>query len=113
MKSIYTAKGETNESDIVWFDIPQLIIVPEGLDMKEYPTTAEAHDDNYYNYTSERMSKVAIDGTDIYIQGILSQCPNGWAKGTITTAPAASASDYTVTIPSMQCQGSQREAREE
>lgn len=106
VKSIYTAKGETNESDIVWFDIPQLIIVPEGLDMKEYPTTAEAHDDNYYNYTSERMSKVAIDGTDIYIQGILPQCPNGWAKGTITTAPAASASDYTVTIPSLQCQGS-------
>ena len=57
----------------------------------EYPTTAEAHDDNYYNYTSERVSKVAIDGTDFYIQGILPQCPYGWTKGTITTVPGASA----------------------
>ena len=106
VKSIYTAKGETNESDIVWFDIPQLTAVPDGLDMKEYPTTAEVHDDNYYNYTSERVSKVAIDGTDIYIQGILPQCPYAWAKGTITTVPGESASGFTVTIPSMQCQGS-------
>lgn len=56
-----------------------------------------AHDDSYYNYTSERFSKVAIDGTDIYIQGLLPQCPYGWAKGVI--------SGTTVTIPRMQCQG--------
>lgn len=101
VKSIYTAAGETNESDIVWFDIPQLTIVPDGLEMKEYPTTSEVHDNNYYNYTSERSSKVAIDGNNIYIQGILPQCPNGWAKGTI--------SGTTVSIPIMQCQGSSNE----
>ena len=101
VKSVYTAKNETHESDIAWFFIPQLTVVPDGLEMKEYPTTAEAHDDNYYNYTSERTSKVAIDGTDIYIQGILPQCPYGWAKGTI--------SGTTVTLPSLQCQGSTNE----
>lgn len=97
VKSIYTAKGTANESDIIWFEIPQLTAVPDGLEMKEYPTTSEAHDDSYYNYTSERFSKVAIDGTDIYIQGLLPQCPYGWAKGVI--------SGTTVTIPRMQCQG--------
>ena len=98
VKSVYKAKGETRESNIVWFEIPELIMVPDGLEMKEYPTTAEAHDDQYYNYTSERTSKVAIDGNTIYIQGLLPQCPYGWAEGTINGT--------TVTFAPMQCQGS-------
>ena len=102
VKSIYTAKGETNESGISWFEIPQLITVPDGLEAKEYPTLSEAHDASYNNYTSERVSKVAIDGNNIYIQGILPQSPYGWAKGTIR--------GNTVTIPSMQCQGSSKDS---
>lgn len=98
VKSVYKAKGETRESNITWFDIPALTIVPEGLEMKEYPTAGEAHDDNYSIYTSERTSKVAIDGNTIYIQGLLPQCPYGWAKGTINGTK--------VSFAPMQCQGS-------
>ena len=101
VKSVYKAKGETRESNITWFDIPALTTVPEGLEMKEYPTAGEAHDDNYSIYTSERTSKVAIDGNTIYIQGLLPQCPYGWAKGTINGTK--------VTIAPMQCQGSSNE----
>lgn len=67
VKIIYTAKGEANGSGISWFEIPQLVTVSDGLEVKEYPTFGEAHDEAYNNYTSERVSRVAIDGSSIFI----------------------------------------------
>ena len=81
VKSIYAAGGETNESQIAWFAIPQLVEVPEGLEVKEYPVTADAYSGSWTDYTGAAL--VGVDGTDVYVQGILPHCPNGWAKGTI------------------------------
>ena len=81
VKSIYTALGETNESQITWFEIPQLVEVPEGLEVKEYPVSADAYSGSWDTYKGTAL--VGVDGTDVYVQGILPHCPNGWAKGTI------------------------------
>ena len=80
-KSIYTGGGETNESEIAWFEIPQLVSVPEGLEVKEYPVTADAYSGSWSTYTGTAL--IGIDGTDIYIKGILPHCPDAWAKGTL------------------------------
>ena len=93
-KSIYTAGGETHESEIAWFGIPQLVVVPEGLEVKEYPVTADAYSGSWTTYTGTVL--VGIDGTDIYVKGILPHCPEGWAKGTIE--------DGVATFP-VQCVG--------
>ncbi len=97
VKSIYTALGETNESEMSeWFEIPELVTVPEGLELKEYPVTADArYSSGWETYTG--TVKVGIDGEDFYVQGLLPHCPNGWAKGTI--------SGTTVTLPSLQFMG--------
>ena len=94
-KSIYTASGETNESEIAWFEIPQLVVVPESVETNEYPVTAQAYDgSSTITYTGTAL--VGVDGTDVYIQGILPHCPNGWAKGTLE--------EGVVTFP-VQCVG--------
>ncbi|MBP3710853.1 MAG: hypothetical protein J6I86_00120 [Bacteroidaceae bacterium] len=93
-KSIYTAAGVTNESELTRFIIPQIVTVPDGLELKEYPATADAYSGSWTTYNS--TVKVGIDGTDVYIQGIMPQAPNGWVKGTIK--------DGVVTFP-IQCIG--------
>ena len=95
-KSIYTAAGETNESEMSeWYEIPQLVVVPESVETNEYPVTAQAYDgSSTITYTGTAL--VGVDGTDVYIQGILPHCPNGWAKGTLE--------EGVVTFP-VQCVG--------
>ena len=95
-KSIYTAGGETNESNIAWFGIPQLVELPEGVEVKEYPVTADGYygSSGWQTYTGTAL--VGVVGTDVYVQGILPHCPEGWAKGTLE--------DGVVTFP-VQCVG--------
>ncbi len=81
-KSIYAALGEINESEISWFEFPQVATVPDGVECKEYPATADANSNGTWT-TYEATVMVAVDGEDVYIQGIMPQCPNGWAKGTL------------------------------
>ena len=93
-KSIYTAGGETHESEIAWFGIPQLVELPEGVEVKEYPVTADAYSGSWTTYTGTAL--VGVNGTDVYVQGILPHCPEGWAKGTLE--------EGVVTFP-VQCVG--------
>lgn len=94
-KSIYTAAGETNESELsAWFEIPELVVVPEGLEVKEYPVTADAYTGTWNDY--EGTVNLGVDGTDVYIQGIHPTLPNAWVKGTLE--------DGVVTFP-IQCMG--------
>ena len=94
-KSIYTAAGETNESEMSeWYEIPEVVVIPEGLEVKEYPVTADAYSDSWTTYTGTAL--VGVDGTDVYVQGILPHCPNGWAKGILENG--------VVTFP-VQCVG--------
>ena len=95
VKSIYTAAGETNESNIVWFEIPQLVELPAGVEAREYPVTSSGYySSGWQDYKATVL--VGVDGTDVYVQGILPHCPNGWAKGTLA--------DGIVTFP-VQCVG--------
>lgn len=88
VKSTYYGGDEENPSDIYWFEIPQEVVVPEGLAFTEYPVTASAYNGSWYDYTG--TVGVAIDGTDIYFQNILPHT-TGVVKGTLE--------DGVVTIP--------------
>lgn len=54
---------------------------PATAEQKEY--TFEATDTYYSSKTYERTVKVAVDGTDVYFQGLAECMPEAWVKGTM------------------------------
>ncbi len=105
---IYYSEVELSRS------VPQpnvLVEVPNGLSSEEYLLTAK---NNIYNegdpkkgipagYEQEDYSatvRIAFDGKDVYIQGLSSDCPDGWAKGTLSNDGGS------VTLPCGQYLGS-------
>ena len=54
---------------------------PATAEQKEY--TFEATDTYYSSKTYERTVKVAVDGTDVYFQGLAECMPEAWVKGTV------------------------------
>lgn len=68
---------------------PEVVVLPEGVEAKEYVMT---YDDG------STPVKVAVDGNDVYFQGMSSYCSEAWVKGT-------KGEDNTVTFPAMQYMG--------
>ena len=55
-------------------DVP--VTAPEGLETAQYSLLADGYPGSLVN--------VGFDGNDVYVQGICSGIPDGWAKGTIS-----------------------------
>lgn len=68
---------------------PEVVVLPEGVEAKEYVMT---YDDG------STPVKVAVDGNDVYFQGMSQYCPEAWVKGT-------KGEDNTVTFPAKQYMG--------
>ncbi len=83
VKSIYTAAGETNESETVWFDMPQYARIPDGLEGKDY-TFAGTKYSSGSNVDFSQDAKIYVDGDDIYITGVSTNLPTAAMKGTKT-----------------------------
>ena len=85
IKSIYTGGNETHESPISWFVIerPTTVTLPKGLKI----TTNAFVGTKYSSGSSTPFTKtlnVAVDGNDLYIQGLSQDTNTGeaWIKGT-------------------------------
>ena len=81
IQSIYTGGGVENKSEIAWYDFPKPLVPPTGLVTEEYSMT-------YIPYEGEEASgsapvKIGFDGNDVYLQGICSNLPEAWIKGTL------------------------------
>lgn len=59
----------------------ELVTPPATAEQKDY--IFEAADKYYTTKTYKRDVKVAVDGTDVYFQGLSSQMPEAWVKGTM------------------------------
>ena len=90
IQSIYYGGGETNATEIQWFDIAknELVVLPEGVEAEEYSMFYEDSDGN----SAAKTVNVAVDGSDVYIQGFSEYIPEAWVKGTrdgnVVTFPA-------------------------
>ena len=87
IQSIYTGGGETNKSEISWYEIPKPVVAPEGLAVENYAfkaTATEAKSDPSQEkaepYTSQ--IKIGFDGDDVYIQGLCPDMAELWVKAT-------------------------------
>lgn len=60
-------------------ELPTLVELPEGLEVTEYASWwTEEGDIDAFGYVN-----VAIDGQDVYFQGLASSVPDAWIKGTL------------------------------
>ena len=69
-------------------EMPELVVLPEGLTPTSYVLTGvkiTGWDENYQPVSEEYEgeAQVAIDGTDVYIQGLCEYLPESWVKGTL------------------------------
>ena len=84
IQSIYAGGGETNVSEIGWYDVtyPEVVAAPEGAEIKDYGFFGTS----YYNRVQHEFTKggmkVAMVGDDVYVQGIGSVDVDRWIKGT-------------------------------
>ena len=74
--------------------IPEQLSLPEGLTAVEMPMLAISEGNEV-----ETTANVAVDGSDVYFQGLCLELPEGWVKGTFSEDAA------TVTIPMGQYVG--------
>ena len=72
---------------------PEAIVLPEGVEAAPYVMTFI----DYYQNTSTAPVNVAVDGTDVYFQGLSEYFPEAWVKGTLA--------DGIVTFPASQYVG--------
>lgn len=71
---------------------PELVVLPEGIVAEPYCMTYQSEDG-----TASVPMYVAVDGNDVYLQGISKFLPEAWVKGT--------KSENTVTFPAKQYVG--------
>lgn len=65
---------------------PTPVVAPEGLSVTELPFTAKKYDyDNEEWYDTDGYVNVGVDGSDVYIQNLFVEVPDGWIKGISTT----------------------------
>ena len=85
LQSIYKGAGETHESEIVWYNIvkPFKTTLPEGLTVTVHDFSGDELDDGEDVEFSTTVN-VAIDGNDLYIQGLAAGAgiEDTWVKGT-------------------------------
>ena len=60
---------------------PQPVEVPEGLETTIMPLIGEIYSGSWTDVNTQ--VKVGWDGNDVYIQGLLTDVPEGWVKGTL------------------------------
>lgn len=72
---------------------PEVVVLPDGLDVLPY---AMSYEDGEGNGASTPIN-VAVDGNDVYFQGMSNYCPEAWVKGT--------KDGNLVTFPAMQYMG--------
>ena len=63
---------------------PEPIELPAGIEVKSYPFTGTSVTSGTES-PIETTLNVAVDGKDVYIQGLCSYLPEAWVKGTFTT----------------------------
>ncbi len=68
----------------------ELVKLPVGVETETWYYTASAA----YDAVKGAEVKVAVDGTDIFIQGISQDMPDSWIKGTIDTGTGTATFDY-------------------
>lgn len=83
LQSIYFGGGERHESGIVWYTLtkPTTITLPEGLKVTSNVFTGIDSDNKEFS----SFVNVALDGDDIYIQGLAPDADDSgssWVKGT-------------------------------
>jgi len=61
-------------------DEPTVVTLPEGVTAVDYQMTATTLK-NYNRVDVNRTVKVAVDGTDVYMQGLAECLPEAWVKG--------------------------------
>ena len=79
---VKTAEGEPIELTFYYTieKAPEVVVLPEGLEAETWYFSAKASQSNVRN----QEVAVAIDGSDIYIQGLnVDYLPEAWVKGTI------------------------------
>ena len=85
IKSIYTGGNETHESPISWFVIerPTTTTLPKGLKITKNNFVGTKYSKNTSTPFTKTLN-VAVDGNDLYIQGISQDTNTGeaWIKGT-------------------------------
>lgn len=68
-----------------------LVVVPETAEQQDW-TIEGAYKSSSTNKPVQRVTKVAFDGSDIYVQGLYDWNPATWVKGTIADGKATFAS---------------------
>lgn len=63
-------------------DEPTVVTLPEGVTAVDYQMTATTLK-NYNRVDVNRTVKVAVDGTDVYMQGLAECLPEAWVKGVL------------------------------
>ena len=84
IQSIYAGGGETNVSEIGWYDViyPEVVAAPEGAEIKKYDFIGSAYYNRVQHETTTGGIKVAMVGDDVYVQGFGSVDVDRWIKGT-------------------------------
>lgn len=74
------ASGATIEMAEAQPEVPTVVEVPEGLQTESWIFSGT----DYFDKTSvARSVKVGFDGDDVYVQGLSSEVPAAWIKGTL------------------------------
>ncbi len=84
--------------------MPELVVVPEGIEIAEYKVNGKqwVEDEETEDYVQEVYAEsvfIGFNGNDVYFKGLAVDCPEGWAKGTL------SADGKTITLPKNQYLG--------
>lgn len=87
IQSVYRGGNAVNESEISWYVLPQLIetSLPSGLTVTSNDFTGKILDTDTYEFVdAAKKVNIALDGNDIYIQGLADAegLAEAWIKGT-------------------------------
>ena len=89
VRSVYDGGGETNYSEVGWYNVGENekveITLPEGVTTDTYTLTAldlQFGEEWAEDYSAD--VQVGFDGNDVYIQGLSKWIPEAWVKGTLS-----------------------------
>ena len=76
----YIASGATISMAEAVPEVPEVVTVPEGLETESWIFSGT---DYFDSKQVARSVKVGFDGDDVYVQGLSSEVPAAWIKGTL------------------------------
>ncbi|MBQ8968993.1 MAG: hypothetical protein IJ064_04570 [Bacteroidaceae bacterium] len=80
---LYKLNGEWTEPEI---EVLELVTLPDGLQTEDYAQVMLGYvsgESNWESKTVNQTVQVAIDGADVYIQGLSYWVPGAWVKGVL------------------------------